>query len=160
MLFIAAMGQKDGGYFSFFRKDFLIKRFCDLPFLIAESVYADSSLFKFHTRQVSEIKNMCNRSLAIYNSGNRTYFSGNHGCPPSAQPVYVSVWKINNPVPSALLKAAVCETDPLRSEEDLSVLLHRYLKDAQSYSTVLPAALRCKNFLRPALPPDECPLCV
>ena len=45
-------------------------------------------------------------------------------------------------------------------DEDLSVLLHRYLKDVQSYSTVLPVALRCKNFLRPALPPDECPLCV
>ena len=106
---------------------FLIKRFCDLAFLIAESVYADSKLFKFHTGRFLRQKT-CAPVPAIYNFGNRTYFSGNHGCPPSARPVYVSVWKINNPVPSALLKAAVCETDPLRSEEDLSVLLHRYLK--------------------------------
>ena len=62
MLFIAAMGQKDGGYSSFFRKDFLIKRFCDFPFLIAESVYADPKLFKFHTGRFLRQKHV-HRSL-------------------------------------------------------------------------------------------------
>ena len=62
MLFIAAMSQKDLDRLSLLRSDRIIQWLRDLPFLIAESVYADPKLFKFHTGRFLRQKHV-HRSL-------------------------------------------------------------------------------------------------